>query len=151
MTADMFTIMRSTFTLQRALASERVLAGDGAAPKLLTSREVLEFATINGARGARLERKVGSLVPGKEADIIMLSANSINVMPLNNAYGAVVTLMDTSNVRNVFVAGNVKKWNGRLVGADVAELGRRIDQSRDGLLARAKQRPDLFESCCPQP
>ncbi|HYF17403.1 MAG TPA: amidohydrolase family protein [Ramlibacter sp.] len=149
MTADMFTLMRSTFTLQRALASERVLAGDAKAPKLLTTREVLEFATIEGARGARLERKVGSITPGKEADLVLLAADAINVMPLNNAPGAVVTLMDTSNVRHVFVAGRVKKWNGQLVGADVAGMRRRIEQARDALLARAKRQPDLFGSCCP--
>ncbi len=148
MSADMFTIMRSAFTLQRALASERVIAKEANPPRLITSREVVEMATINGARDAHLESKIGSLTPGKEADVIMLSADSINVMPLNNAPGAIVTLMDTSNVQGVFVAGKVKKWRGQLVGADVASLRQRIEKSRDGLLARAKQQPNLFDSCC---
>ncbi len=148
MTADMFTIMRSTFTLQRALASERVLAGDASAPRPITTRQIVEYATVNGARGAHLERKIGSLTPGKEADIILLAADSINVMPLNNAYGAVVTLMDTSNVKHVFVAGKVKKWAGELVGADIRGMRQRIEKSRDGLLERAKRAPNLFGSCC---
>lgn len=148
MTADMFTVMRSAFTLQRALVNERVLAGDAAAPKLVTTREVLEMATVNGARVAHLERKVGSLTPGKDADVILLSANAINVMPLNNAPGAVVTLMDTSNVQAVFVAGKVRKWAGKLLGVDVAALSRRIEASRDGLVSRAKEKVDLFGSCC---
>lgn len=142
MTADMFTVMRSAFTLQRALA------GDAKAPRLVTTREVLEMATIDGARVAHLDRKVGSLTPGKEADVVLLAADSLNVMPLNNAPGAVVTLMDTSNVHAVFVAGRPRKWAGRMLGVDVPALRRRIEQSRDGLLARAKRQPDLFGSCC---
>jgi 5-methylthioadenosine/S-adenosylhomocysteine deaminase len=108
----------------------------------------LEMATIDGARVAHLDRRIGSLTPGKEADVILLAADSLNVMPLNNAPGAVVTLMDTSNVQGVFVAGKVKKWRGQLVGADVPAMRRRIEQARDGLLARAKQQPNLFDSCC---
>ena len=72
MPGDLFTQMRAVFTLQRmqAIASQR--AGAGAAPTLLTTREVIEFATIHGARANRLDRKIGTLTPGKEADIILL-------------------------------------------------------------------------------
>src|SRR5882724_6089617 len=73
MTADMFTIMRSAFTLQRALVNERAIAGEESLPPLLTCRQVIEMATIEGARAAHLDRKIGTLTPGKEADIIMLA------------------------------------------------------------------------------
>jgi cytosine/adenosine deaminase-related metal-dependent hydrolase len=148
MTADMFSIMRTTFTLQRALANERALAGDKNAPSLLTSRDTLELATVEGARTAHLESTAGTLTPGKEADIILLATDRINVFPLNNAPGAVVTLMDTSNVDAVFVAGKVLKWQGSLVGVDLNRIRRTIDKARDGLLARAKYPRNLFESCC---
>ncbi len=81
---------------------------------------------------------MGSLTPGKEADVIMLATDRINVMPLNNAYAAVVQTMDTSNVEAVFVGGKVKKWKGQLVGVNVVELQRKAEQSRDYLLAQAK-------------
>jgi len=68
-------------------------------------KQVVEIATLGGARANQLEKKVGSLTPGKEADIVMLATNRINVMPLNNAYAAIVHGMDTSNVDAVFVAG----------------------------------------------
>ena len=61
--------------------------------EFLTAREVLEFATIEGARANGLEKKIGTLTPGKEADIIMLRTDLLNVMPMNNAVGAVVTSM----------------------------------------------------------
>ena len=92
MTADMFSIMRAAFTLQRALANERSLAGEQNLAPLLTCRQVIEMATIGGARAAHLDSKVGTLSPGKEADIIMLAADRINVFPLNNVPGTVVAV-----------------------------------------------------------
>jgi len=148
MTADMFSIMRAAFTLQRALVNERALAGEKNLPRLLTSRDTLEMATIEGARTAHLDSKIGTLTPGKEADIVMLATDRINVFPLNNAPGTVVTLMDTSNVENVFIAGKVMKWQGKLVGVDLGRLRTMIDKARDGLLTRAKYPRNLFESCC---
>ena len=148
MTADMFSIMRSAFTLQRALVNQRAVDGEKNVPSLLTCRDTIELATIEGARVAHLDRKIGTLTPGKEADIIMLATDRINIFPLNNVPGAVVTLMDTSNVENVFVAGKVRKWQGKLGGVDLPKLRRHIETARDGLLQRAKYSRELFASCC---
>lgn len=148
MTADMFSIMRAAFTLQRALANQRAIAGEKNSPRLLTSRDTIELATIEGARVAHLDNKIGTLTPGKEADIVMLATDRINVFPMNNVPGTVVTLMDTSNVENVFIAGRVMKWQGRLMGVDLSRIRRTIDTAREGLLARAKYPRNLFESCC---
>src|SRR5262249_21960984 len=93
--------------------------------------------TMGGAMVNHLQHKVGSLTPGKEADVILLRADAVNVMPLNHAYGAIVLGMDTSNVDTVFVGGQVKKWNGSLAGIDVANLRRLAEGSRDWLLAKA--------------
>jgi cytosine/adenosine deaminase-related metal-dependent hydrolase len=148
MTADMFSIMRTTFTLQRALVNERSLAGEQNLPPLVTCRQVIEMATIAGARAAHLEAKIGTLTPGKEADIIMLATDRINVFPLNNVPGTIVTLMDTSNVENVFVAGNVVKWRGKLVGIDLNRVRRMIERSRDAVLVRAGYSANRFGTCC---
>jgi cytosine/adenosine deaminase-related metal-dependent hydrolase len=148
MTADMFSIMRTAFTLQRALVNERAIAEEKNLPRLLTCRDAIELATIEGARTAHLDSKIGTLTPGKEADILMLATDRINVFPMNNVPGTVVTLMDTSNVENVFIAGKVMKWQGKLVGVDLGRIRRMIDKARDELLARAKYPPNLFESCC---
>ena len=137
MSADMFTVMRCTFTLQRALANERIIAGEQNAPALVTCRQVLEMATIQGARDSHLDHKIGTLTPGKEADIILLRADAINVMPLNNAAGAVVTLMDTSNVDTVFIAGKLVKRGGKLLNVDLPKIRRAVEASRDAMLTRA--------------
>ncbi len=144
MAQDPFTIMRSTFTLQRLMVLQRIRNGDLKPPALLTCREVLEFATIEGARCALLDRKVGTLTPGKEADIVMLRADRLNVWPLNNAPGDVVNLMNPSNVENVFIAGKIKKWRGNLVGVDAARVVRLAQEARDGVLRRADFKLNLL-------
>ena len=88
--ADLFAQMRSVLTLQRAQINEQRLAGGENLPPVLTSRDVMEFATIEGARATGLERKVGTLTPGKEADIILLRTDRINVLPINDPIGVVV-------------------------------------------------------------
>jgi cytosine/adenosine deaminase-related metal-dependent hydrolase len=144
MAQDPFTIMRTTFTLQRLMVLQRTRNGELRPPALLTCREVLEFATIEGARCALLDRKVGTLTPGKDADIVMLRADRVNVWPLNNAPGVVVNLMNPSNVENVFIAGKVKKWRGNLVGIDVARVLRLAQEARDGVLRRADFKMNLL-------
>ena len=81
---------------------------------------MLRYATINGAKALRLDGKTGSLTPGKEADIIILDATAINVAPLNQVPGAVVSLMDRTNVETVIVAGKVRKWKGQLLDVDLS-------------------------------
>ena len=148
MTADSFTQMRQAFTLQRMVVNERIILGEQNPPALITCRDVVEFATIQGAKAAQIESKVGTLTPGKEADIIMLSTG-LNVAPLNNVVGAIVTLMDTSNVENVFIAGKVMKWQGKMVGVDVNRIIQSANKSVEGLIARANYVNAPFDTCCP--
>lgn len=134
---DMFTQMRTVLSLQRALLFNRALAGEQNLPPLLTARDALEFATIEGARANGLAHKVGTLTPGKEADIIMLRTNRINVMPINDPIGAVVWGMDTSNVDSVFVAGKAMKRNGELVNVDLNRLRTLVYDSRDYVVRKS--------------
>jgi 5-methylthioadenosine/S-adenosylhomocysteine deaminase len=136
MAADMFTQMRSVFTLQRALLNDRSIKGEKDLPPLLSARDVIEFATLQGARADGMEAKVGTLTPGKEADIVMLRTDLTNTLPFNSAYGAIVTAMDTSNVDTVIVAGKVVKRSGKLVGVDLDRVGREAAASRDYLVGK---------------
>jgi cytosine/adenosine deaminase-related metal-dependent hydrolase len=156
MTADFFTQMRSAMTMQRMVVNQEILnSGDfttfvgGVAPgsawpppppdtlPLLNVKDVLRYATINGAKALRLDSKVGTLTPGKEADIILLDGNHINVFPINNVPGAVVSLMERSNVETVIVAGKVRKWKGQLLDVDLPRLRTRLEASRDYLFKTA--------------
>ncbi len=144
MTADFFTQMRSVFTLQRALANDMAIRGVENPPPLLTCRDVIRFATINGAKALGLEAVTGSLTPGKAADIVILDAASWNVAPLNDVPGAVVTLMDRSNVETVIVGGKVRKWQGAILDADLPALRTRLESSRDDLFRMAGVERNLF-------
>ena len=146
MTADPFTQMRMALTLQRAFVNEAALQGQTELPALLSSRDVIRFATLEGARGLKLERKVGSLTPGKQADIVLLDATAINVAPLNHAPGAVVTLMERSNVDSVIVAGKFRKWKGELLDVDISKLRSELEASRDHLFEAAGVERDLFRN-----
>jgi cytosine/adenosine deaminase-related metal-dependent hydrolase len=101
---------------------------------------------MNGARALRLDGKVGSLTPGKEADIIILDAEAINVAPLNQVPGAVVSLMDRTNVETVIVAGKILKWKGKLLGVDLSNLRRQLENSRDYVFSKAGVPQNLFGS-----
>ena len=148
LTADMFTQMRTTMALQRMFINGRALNEEGMTHvpdlPLLTTRDVLRFATMQGAIDLRLDHKVGSLKPGKEADIIILDAQAINVAPLNVVPGAVVSLMERSNVETVIVAGKVRKWKGRLLDANLGRLRRELEDSRDYLFQAAGIPQNLF-------
>jgi cytosine/adenosine deaminase-related metal-dependent hydrolase len=136
MPSDFFTQMRTIFTLQRMQALARQRNRDADAPRLLTVKEVVEFATVAGARANRLESKVGTLTPGKEADIVMLRMDAINVLPVNNAYGAIVQGMDTSNVDTVIIGGVVRKQRGQLVGVDAGRVRQQAEASREYILGK---------------
>jgi 5-methylthioadenosine/S-adenosylhomocysteine deaminase len=140
----MFSMMRMTGAVQRFGVYEREKSNPQNAPKLLTWREILEFGTINGARCANVDGKVGTLAPGKEADLLVLKADSIDVWPLNNAYGAVVNLMSPAHVEAVFIGGQVKKWRGNLVGMDMPRVLRSMEEARDGVLRWINFPMDLF-------
>jgi cytosine/adenosine deaminase-related metal-dependent hydrolase len=132
---DMFTQMRT------ALVQDRILSfpptPDVAFAPTLTHRDVLEFATIDGARACALDGKTGSLKPGKQADIILIRTDQINVAPMIDPVATVVVCADTSNVDSVFVAGRAVKRNGQLVDVDVSRMVGLVERSRDYLLGKS--------------
>jgi cytosine/adenosine deaminase-related metal-dependent hydrolase len=134
---DMFSVMRSTFNLQHLRILQRKRDGEQNLPSLVTCRDVLEFATKEGARAANIDGKVGTLTPGKDADIVMLRADGFDVWPLNNATGTVANLMNPSHIEAVFIAGKVKQWRGSLVGVDVSRVQRLAQEARDAVMRRA--------------
>jgi 5-methylthioadenosine/S-adenosylhomocysteine deaminase len=97
--------------------------------------DLIEMATIAGAASNRILDKVGTLTPGKEADIVVLDARNINTWPMN-VPGTVVTMMNPRHVRDVLIAGKVVYWKGKLVGWNVDALLRQIEQARERVLAR---------------
>jgi len=128
--ADMFNQMRSVLGLQRRLAA-------AADKEPLSPADVLACATIEGARANGLEAKVGSLTPGKKADLILLRTDRMNVTPLNDPATAVVAGMDTGNVDTVVIGGRVMKRHGELLHVDWPAVRRMAAESRDFVVAKS--------------
>lgn len=137
---DMFTQMRMGLQDARALANdEHHRRGSDPVELAYTVRDAVGWATINGAKALGLDDRIGSLTPGKQADIIVIGPGNdrLNMLGLADPVGGVVQQANASNVQTVLVAGRIVKRNGRLVGVDFGRIAQLLDDSRRGVLARA--------------
>lgn len=119
---DMFTIMRMTLQSQRNI-DNKLFTQKFKTPvqKLsITPREALKWATLDSARALKLDKKIGSLSPGKQADLIMIKKTDLNLFPANNPIETIVFQANQSNVDTVMIAGEIKKQNGKLKYKNIA-------------------------------
>lgn len=107
----------------------------GTDPGRMTARQALEAITSAAADCCWLDDEVGTLTPGKQADIILLRATDLNLWPLSNLESALLAGARGSNVDTVFVAGEVVKRGGTLVGVDVEAVRDDLVVARDRLYA----------------
>ncbi|MFD0772435.1 amidohydrolase family protein [Streptomonospora algeriensis] len=132
---DMFTQMRTLLAIQRMRAVRGAYGSGRPVPDRITTRDVLDFATRQGARTIGLGEVTGALSPGRQADLIVVDAGDVNTMPLNDAVGTLVLGADARNIETVMVAGGIRKAHGRLVGVDVDVLREEVTASRDRIVA----------------
>lgn len=133
---DMFTQMRALHSIQRMRAVNAAY-GTGREPARIGTLDVLDFATLQGARTNGLDGVTGSLTPGKQADLLVIEAEDINNMPLNDPVGTVVLGADARNITAVFIAGQLRKWDRRVLGVDLQALREEVRASRDHVLGAA--------------
>jgi 5-methylthioadenosine/S-adenosylhomocysteine deaminase len=135
--SDQFTQMRAIFASERArrhdIAWDEGLEWNEPESKLITSRQVLEWGTLGGAKVAGLADRTGSITPGKKADLVIIETKSPNVAPVIDPVGAVVCAADTSNVDTVIIDGKVMKRNGKLVH-ELSGPRKAVEASRDYLV-----------------
>jgi 5-methylthioadenosine/S-adenosylhomocysteine deaminase len=136
--SDQFTQMHAIFASERARRHEMAwnedLDGTLPTPDLIDARQVLRWATIEGAKVAGVADRTGSITPGKKADLVIIDTKAVNVAPVIDPVGAVVCAADISNVRTVLVDGRVVKDDFRLV-ADLDRPRRLVEASRDHLVS----------------
>lgn len=140
---DMFTQMRAAFGAERVLVNAQAWQENVEIPQgTITARDTLEMATVNGAHVLGLEDAVGSLTPGKKADVVVIDGNAINTAPVIDPVATVVLSADISNVDTVIIDGKIQKRDGELV-ADVQRAIDLITASRDFLVSNNDNRkPD---------
>ena len=143
---EMLVQARIALNLQRSLDNVAFRAQHGTIPPTSTvdARQSLRWATLEGAHALKLDDRVGSLVPGKQADLVLIDASALNMQPVHDPVAAVVMQTSLANVRDVMVAGHWRKRAGRLLYDNVdqrlgelAESGRRIAAALD-LVARTR-------------
>jgi cytosine/adenosine deaminase-related metal-dependent hydrolase len=133
---DMFTAMRVTLQHERGRRIVELGNTPGGKPfdMPVTVRHALEWATINGAKMAKLDHKIGSLTPGKEADVLLLRASDINMAPVWEPVASVVMQAGVANVDTVLVAGKAVKRNGKLLYPNLAEKAAALRKSGERIL-----------------
>ncbi len=122
---DMFSQMRLGLQFERCMRNDAFNARNQMPDPLdLGVRDALGWGTANGAHAMGLEQRIGSLSPGKQADVIVVGGRRLNMVPMADPVGCLVAQANPGNVRHVLVAGRFAKRDGELVGVD---LDRAID------------------------
>jgi cytosine/adenosine deaminase-related metal-dependent hydrolase len=148
-TGDLFAEMRLALFCERSRRARAVIESgrevDDVGQLGFTTREALESVTANAAHAIWLEDKVGSLRPGKKADIVLLRASDLNLAPASDLVATIVGSANAGNVDTVFVGGRKVKAAGALVGIDAPQVARRLGATRDRMFRYAGypgMRPD---------
>ncbi|RZS80182.1 cytosine/adenosine deaminase-related metal-dependent hydrolase [Motilibacter rhizosphaerae] len=135
---SMFAEMQVLQSRYRAEAWRRRAAGEQAETDALTPERLLRMATLGGAANAGLADRVGSLTPGKQADIVLLRADSPRLAGVPDPMVAVTAYADTADVDTVLVAGRLRKRYGRLVGRTLQTAQELAVESRERLAASTR-------------
>jgi cytosine/adenosine deaminase-related metal-dependent hydrolase len=128
---DMFTVARMALSTQRAFDNAQSKQDRGQLPdtSTITAREALAWVTLEGARMLKMQDRIGSLTPGKQADLVLIRASDLNMQPMHDAVTTVVTQTSLANIDTVMVAGQLKKSKGQLLASDLGPLQQRLSDS----------------------
>ena len=138
LSGDMFTVARIALAMQRTLDNADYRATHGTIPDTSTIpvREALSWITTRGARMLRMEDRIGSLTPGKQADLVLIDATQLNMHPVHDPVAAVVMQTSLANIDSVMIAGQWKKRHGKLLYADVPARQRELVASGNRILSQ---------------
>jgi cytosine/adenosine deaminase-related metal-dependent hydrolase len=139
--SDQFTQMHAIFASERGLRHQQSwdegLDGNVPTDDLINVRQVLRWATLDGAKVAGIADRTGSLTPGKKADVVIIDGSAVNVAPVIDPVAAVVLAADISNVKTVYVDGVLKKRDHKLL-ADLTAPRKAVEASRDFLVSQVE-------------
>ncbi|MBK6005120.1 amidohydrolase family protein [Ramlibacter ginsenosidimutans] len=127
LSGDMLTQARVALGMQRSLDNVAYRETHGTIPptSTITAREALSWVTVEGARMLQQLDRIGTLAPGKQADLVVIRASDLNMQPVHDAVSSVVFQTSLANIDSVMVAGRWRKRAGRLLAGDLsADLAR---------------------------
>ncbi|CCV04058.1 putative metal-dependent hydrolase [Mesorhizobium metallidurans STM 2683] len=129
--SDMFTVARMALACQRSLDNDlsRRTTGEIPGACMVSTRDALRWITLEGARMLGLDDRIGSLTPGKQADIAILRATDWNMWPVHDPYSTVIMQSNVGNVETVMIAGQSRKRDGKLLWDDAEGVKRDLEAS----------------------
>jgi len=148
---DMFQLLRENLAGQAARAgliegAEQMLAGDRRTFRP-TFYDLLEMATRGGAEVLGIDDKIGSLEPGKKADVILLDLLNPYLTPTKDPLTSLVLYATPSDVDTVIVDGRILKMDGELTTIDMVQALTEAQSRVDGIIARFfHEHPDQREA-----
>jgi cytosine/adenosine deaminase-related metal-dependent hydrolase len=133
---DLFSAARVALSMQRALDNADMRKSQGTIPAMTTipAREALRWITTEGARMLGREDQIGSVTPGKLADLVVINANDLNLFPVHDPVSTVVMQTSLANVEAVMIGGVWKKRNGRLLADGLEHEKQLLAQSGQRLV-----------------
>ncbi|HVB85170.1 MAG TPA: amidohydrolase family protein [Candidatus Dormibacteraeota bacterium] len=142
---DLLTSARIALAHQRSLDNARARAETGSITQTtsIPVREALEWITIAGARMLRMDDRIGSLAPGKQADLVLIRATDLNVWPVHDPVATVVIQASLANIDSVMIAGKWRKRAGKLTYANVEGVKHELLRSGTRILTELGWTPDL--------
>ena len=131
LSGDMLTQARVALGMQRSLDNVAYREVHGSIPptSTVTTREALSWVTVEGARMLGQLDRIGTLAVGKQADLVLIRADALNMQPVHDPVSTVVMQTSLANIDSVMVAGRWKKRDGRLLDVDVPPLLNRLRAS----------------------
>ena len=138
---DMFTVVRMAMGMQRAIDNANSKTEHGKLPDTSTihCREALEWITIRGAQALNLEDRIGSLKVGKKADLVIIRATDLNMVPIHDPVSTVVMQTSLHNIDTVIINGQVKKKDGKILFENLDAYKSQLEKSGKGLMEKLRK------------
>jgi 5-methylthioadenosine/S-adenosylhomocysteine deaminase len=145
---DMLTAARMALAHQRSMDNASFRAATGTIPETSTipAREALSWVTIEGARMLQFEDRIGTITAGKQADLVLIRTDALNVWPVHDPVATVVMQANLANIDSVMVAGAWQKRDGKLLFANLDRVKSELWRSGSRILAELGWRPDLRQA-----
>lgn len=136
LSGEMLSAARIALGHQRALdnAAHRMATGGVRETSTIPVREALRWITIEGARMLGLEARIGTITPGKQADLTFIRADALNLWPVHDPAATVIMQAGLANIDSVMIAGRWRKRDGKLLGIDAPRLREALAASGERII-----------------
>ncbi len=126
-TADMFEIMKTTAIIHKGINKN---------PTVMPAEQVLEMATIEGAKALSWENEIGSIEVGKKADLSIISLKRPHLCPLYSEASHLVYAAKASDVETVIINGRIVMENGKLTMLNIEKVMDVVEKAKNTLLSK---------------